>query len=1106
MLANRFRIIRPLGHGGMGEVYEAEDLELHEPVALKTLLPEIAGDEQSLERFRREVLLARKVTHPNVCRINDVFRHTIAPSAEGAAPGAVLFLSMELLKGRTLADFLKSSPSGARRRLNVKEAFPLAQQMGAALEAAHKAGIVHRDFKCGNVMLVPQSGNTAPRVVVTDFGLARFASQEGAASLRSTKPGDFVGTPAYVAPEQVEGGKITAATDVYAFGIVLYEMVTGKLPFVGDTPIATALMRLTEKPAPPKELNPELDVTWNAVILKCLARYPEDRFHSMQEVLQSFAGDQTAFDRLTREQIRKRKTRLAATAAVLFLGAASYGTYRVLRERGFDFTGAPVEKPFVALVRLENSLKKPEKNWIGTSLEETLRRQLVPGNKLQVISGEDVARMRNESVLPEGNLFDNATLDKIRTNLGADQVIAGGYESLGDQSGGQVRVTLNVQDAVHHTALPAIQATGKEDDLFGLSDQLGHSLRVVLKAGDITTADVNEIRSTVLANSLANRSYAEGLDMLRSFDPLGATRSLQDAVKADPQAPLPHAALSEAWSVLGYDKKALAEAKAAQSLSSDLRQADKLAIDCRAMQLERSNWQNAIRACKAVWDLSFGLRPGLQLADVQFEAEKWRDALGTLDSVRKNLNAPEKDDPQIDLKEAINRAALTEFPQQQEAAKRATDKAKQRGAKLLEAAGHLWSCIAFQNLNKFEEAQAACQDADSLYLGVGDNIGQARTATQLAHILSNLDHHKESEDKYREALKLATKVGSMRDRCDALLNYGDSLSERKEFVRAIEKYQQSIAVAEQSDNALCKARATENLGLIAKAQHQYKDAQKDFQKAASAYRQLNVSADAARVLSNLGSLYWMQGQLAEAKPLLEEAARRRAELGLKDAEAFSDSTLGDLLLAQDHPEEAAQQYNRAFTNRNDLKELADANESKIRYAAALVEQGKAQEAAATAKEMAAWYSSGENKDPDYEMFARDVLIRALLAQGKKNETVEEANHINTLLPKAEEENLKISAQITLARVAAATGQPDEAVSSLQKVIEETSQKGLLQLRLEAQLALASVNASRSDPDAAAQLRDLGKVSRSRGYFLISRKAAGLARGLRTPGSTPHDPT
>ncbi len=269
VLAGRFRIARFIAQGGMGEVYEAEDLELGEAVALKTIRQREGDGDAALELFRREVLLARRVTHPNVCRIFDVFRHRFEPSPGLAGPREVLFLSMELLRGDTLAERLRE-----RGRMSTAEALPVALQMAAALDAAHQAGIVHRDFKSNNVMLIPQ-GDGPPRAVVTDFGLAGAHDERAQPQDES---GLTMGTPAYMAPEQVEGGDVTPASDIYALGVVLYEMVTATVPFMALTAAATANMRLYNDPPSPRQRVPDLDPRWEAVILRCLERRKEQRF------------------------------------------------------------------------------------------------------------------------------------------------------------------------------------------------------------------------------------------------------------------------------------------------------------------------------------------------------------------------------------------------------------------------------------------------------------------------------------------------------------------------------------------------------------------------------------------------------------------------------------------------------------------------------------------------------------------------------------------------------------------------------------------------------------------------------------------------------------
>ena len=241
----------------MGELYAAEDLELRERVALKTILSHIANDERSIVRFKREVHLARQVTHPNVCRIYDVFRHRYAAAGADRPDDEVVFLAMELLHGETLAARLHRDG-----RMSTAALLPVVSQMAAGLTAAHRVGVVHRDFKSLNVMLVkPTRDEEAMRVVVTDFGLAWRSAHDDSSSmsLAMSAENEFVGTPAYMAPEQVEGGPVTPATDVYALGVVLYEMVTGALPFAGDTPVKTAIKRLREPPPSPRVRVPDID-------------------------------------------------------------------------------------------------------------------------------------------------------------------------------------------------------------------------------------------------------------------------------------------------------------------------------------------------------------------------------------------------------------------------------------------------------------------------------------------------------------------------------------------------------------------------------------------------------------------------------------------------------------------------------------------------------------------------------------------------------------------------------------------------------------------------------------------------------------------------------
>ncbi|MEM9292671.1 MAG: serine/threonine-protein kinase [Acidobacteriota bacterium] len=277
MLAERYRVYDLLGRGAMGEVYEVLDLELGERVALKILHHRVQGDGEGAARFRREVRLARRISHPNVCRTFDLGVHRRPRRA------ASLFLTMELLQGETLDEVLKrSTPLSEERALELLE--PLAE----GLAAAHQAGVVHRDLKPSNIFLV--QGEAGERLVISDFGLARAADRlDEAATV--TRTGQIIGSPATMAPEQVQGGGVTTATDVYALGVVLYSMLAGTLPFHGDTAVRTLVQRLRE-PAPSILLHrPDLSPAWTRAVMRCLKRKPEDRFSDPREVAGALRED-----------------------------------------------------------------------------------------------------------------------------------------------------------------------------------------------------------------------------------------------------------------------------------------------------------------------------------------------------------------------------------------------------------------------------------------------------------------------------------------------------------------------------------------------------------------------------------------------------------------------------------------------------------------------------------------------------------------------------------------------------------------------------------------------------------------------------------------------
>jgi serine/threonine protein kinase len=264
-LSKRYDILGEAGHGSMGHVYKARDRETGETVALKLLKPEIASDQAMMERFKNELLFARKITHKNVCRMHEFNR-----------VGGVAYTSMEFVEGESLRSVLNRFGGLPQRK-----AVNLALQICSGLKEAHAQGIVHRDLKPENIM-VDANGN----VKIMDFGIAR--SME--AVTRMT--GSMVGTPQYMAPEQVGGKAVDYRTDIYSLGLILYEMFTGSPAFQADNPVAVALKQMQEEAVPPHEIDPAIPAYIERTILKCLLKNPANRFQSIAQLENALNGSE----------------------------------------------------------------------------------------------------------------------------------------------------------------------------------------------------------------------------------------------------------------------------------------------------------------------------------------------------------------------------------------------------------------------------------------------------------------------------------------------------------------------------------------------------------------------------------------------------------------------------------------------------------------------------------------------------------------------------------------------------------------------------------------------------------------------------------------------
>jgi serine/threonine-protein kinase len=415
----RYRIVEQLGAGGMGIVYRARDTELERDVALKFLAPSLAADETGHERLLREARSISALNHPNICQVYEIGR------SDGRD-----FIAMEWVQGKTLRELIppQGLPPGTVIRYG--------RRMAAALAHAHERGVVHRDLKSANVMITPEG-----EAKVLDFGLARQITAAGTSDRPSTElsitsEGTIVGTPAYFAPEVLRGGKAGPASDLWALGVILYEMASGHVPFHGRTLIETATAILNEEtPKLPERVPAGL----RSIILRCLAKEPAHRYRSAGEVaaaLEALHSDTSDHEVAALGAATRRSSRaLAWAGSALFLIALGATLY-LERDRlfGGGATAAPAIRS-LAVLPLANLSGDPGQDYFADGMTEELITSLTPLPDLKVISRTSVMRYKGT----------DKPMPQIARELGVDGIIEGSVTRSGDR----VRVTAQLVDAPH---------------------------------------------------------------------------------------------------------------------------------------------------------------------------------------------------------------------------------------------------------------------------------------------------------------------------------------------------------------------------------------------------------------------------------------------------------------------------------------------------------------------------------------------------------------------------------------------------------------------------------------------------------------------------------
>lgn len=560
----RYRIEALLGEGGMGRVYKAQDKELNRTVAIKVVRQGIADEASVMARFKQELILASKISHKNILRIHDL----------GEVAG-MKFITMAFVEGHDLHHLIRQNG-----KLPIERVLKFAQQLAGALAAAHAEDVVHRDLKPQNILV-----DASDQVYIADFGLAKSFA-EGAVGM--TQTGAFLGTPRYMSPEQVEGKPTDGRSDLYSYGLILFEMLTGDVPFTGESTIKVMYQRVQERPKNPRALNPEVPAWLDRIVMRCLERDPNDRYQNAYEILADLQGTQSAAG-TSRTGISRSGASIqiqlpllanrrwiwivsAAVVAMIILVFSIPPVRHMIFSSGEEKAGTSVVSGvppissgrFVAVMPLQIVGDASQFGYVAQGIQEALSAKLFQMKDVRVTSSEAIDRVDQKQTLP-----------KIARAVGANLIVQGMLQGSGDK----IRVILNLEDVAEGKRLWSGQFDGVIGDLFTVEDQIYNQLVSGLNVSP-TNDELAAAGARPTDNSAAYDLYLKGRNSLRADDDKSlqtASDYFEQALKADPKFALAYAGIADAslrMYVIKKDsfwtQKAVAAAQQAQQINDKL--------------------------------------------------------------------------------------------------------------------------------------------------------------------------------------------------------------------------------------------------------------------------------------------------------------------------------------------------------------------------------------------------------------------------------------------------------------------------------------------------------------------------------------------------------
>lgn len=1037
VLGARYAILEVIGQGGMGAVYKAEDRELNRFVALKVIRPELASDPSMLQRFKQEILLASKISNRNVIRIYDL----------GEADG-IKFITMEFIEGKDLRALIRE-----KKKFTPEEAVDVVQQMCIALDATHSIGVIHRDLKPQNVMQ-----DASGRILVMDFGLARTLQLGGL-----TQTGALVGTMEYMSPEQALGKDLDQRSDIFAIGLIFYELLTGKTPFGAESAIASLIKRTQERAIPVSDVDGQIPGALSGIVSKCLERDLTQRYQNVSAILADLntwkdkrAAGTINFDANVKPWGRTLPWPIIAGIVTVVLLAV---TGFMLRDRLFSPHSKTAVVPAgpqvsLAILPFRNASGDPGVDWLGSSLADMLSTDVGQSAQLRTVSPTSVHQIFTDLRISSGTVLDPAMIRRVADFSNADRVVWGQYAKFGDQ----IRIDATLQDIKNGNAVPLKIDVPSEKEIPGAIDRLAESIRQKLALPENVLKELKASSFQPSSHSVAAlREYNQGINSQREGKNLEAQKQFEAATKDDPAFALAFSKLAQAYSSLGYDSEAERSAKKAVGLSQDLPQAEKYLITAIELQVIK-NYPDAIKAYESLAkvspdnsDVQSALASLYQDSGDLTKAREYYQKL--LSSNPKNVAAT-LDLGRIEIKSGNPQGSFDPLNRAYSLAVQ-VDNQEQKATSL-----HLMA-VAYRNLSKPQEVLRNEREAITIWRHIGQKRGLAFSLNAMAAAQASLGETKDAVPSFQEALQIRREIGDKRGLGDTLIDMGNFADDRGDHDQALKMYQEALELERDIGNESLQAICLNNIGSVYSEKGQYDDALTYFQQVLQLREKSKVPQDIVVAVQNLGQVLGGMGQYDKAISYYMRALDLQRSMNDPRGAAIESYGLGTLFDYQGRFGAAVNSKQEALKTFRDLKDKTFwMAEILGGYGEALILAGRGDEAKNSLDE--ALSLSRELKNDG--MIAQTLGFEgdAFFYQGDfkaAHPLYEQALQAAT---RSKEPDRILIAKVSLAKVAVREKTGQQAIPNLRVLIQQADNSSLKYYSVECSIFMAEAMMQRHD--------------------------------------------